>query len=163
MLCAYFYCWFVCIFQNIHEIEKEYVFSSSKDAKSKRGVMILMNSNTCQFEMFGENKWKDGFVYMLSFNDSKLQTFLPLLLKVGYWVWIIDNPSTWNIIKLEVFFIVVVFFFFDISLFFNLPLITHSSAKYLVIVSSIPKLILYDGSYFSPFFLFFLISLVSNN
>lgn len=111
MLCAYFYCWFVCIFQNIHEIEKEYVFSSSKDAKSKRGVMILMNSNTCQFEMFGENKWKDGFVYMLSFNDSKLQTFLPLLLKVGYWVWIIDNPSTWNIIKLEVFFIVVVVFF----------------------------------------------------
>lgn len=70
--------------QNIHEIEKEFFFSF-KDAKSRWGVMILMNFSTCQFENVQRKQMErdDGFVYTVSFNDSKLQIFPILLLKVG--------------------------------------------------------------------------------
>lgn len=51
-LCAYFYCWFVCIPAEYSWDRKGVrVFPPSfKDAKSRWGVMILMNSSTCQFE-----------------------------------------------------------------------------------------------------------------
>lgn len=47
--------------------------------------MILMNFSTCQFENVQRKQMErdDGFVYTVSFNDSKLQIFPILLLKVG--------------------------------------------------------------------------------
>lgn len=53
------------------------MLSSFKDAKPRWGVLILMNSSTCQFENAqGKQIKEDGFVYMPSFYDSKLPPFL---------------------------------------------------------------------------------------
>lgn len=58
--------------------------------------MILMNLSTCQFENVQGKQMKEaGIVYMLSFSDSKLQTFLPFYtFEVKDWNGIIDNLST---------------------------------------------------------------------
>lgn len=87
VLCAYFYCWFVCISaEYIHEIEKECVFSPSfKDVKSRWGVMILMNSSTCQFENVQGKQMKERmglFTCYHSVIQSCRHLFLTTLLKL---------------------------------------------------------------------------------
>lgn len=58
--------------------------------------MISMNLSTCQFENVQGKQMKEaGIVYMLSFSDSKLQTFLPFYtLEIKDWNGIIDKLST---------------------------------------------------------------------
>lgn len=58
--------------------------------------MILMNLSTCQFENVQGKQMKEaGIVYILSFTDSKLQTFLPsYTFEVMDWNGIIDNLPT---------------------------------------------------------------------
>ena len=117
--------------------------------------MILMNLSTCQFENVQGKQMKEaGIVYMLSFTDSKLQTFLPsYAFEVMDWNGIIDNLPTWNIIKLEVLFLLGFLIFHCslvcLGLWSLIPLTKFWSC---CCFTFSPKCIWCDGNYFSPFF-----------
>lgn len=104
----------------------------------------------------GEANERGWNFYMLSFSDSKLQTFLPFYtFEVKDWNGIIDNLPTWNIIKLEGFFFLLGFLIFHCSLvclgLWSLIPLTKVWSSCCFPFS--PKLIRCDGNYFSPFFL----------
>ena len=115
-----------------------------------------MNLSTCQFENVQGKQMKEaGIVYMLSFTDSKLQTFLPsYAFEVMDWNGIIDNLPTWNIIKLEGFFLLGFLIFHCslvcLGLWSLIPLTKFWSCCCFTFP---PKCKWCDGNYFSPFFL----------
>lgn len=151
VLCAYFYCWFVCILQNIHETEKECVFSSSKDAKSKRGVMILMNSSTCQFENVQGEQMK-GWICLYAIIQWFKTADIPFFTFEGR-VLGLNNRQPFNMKHYQargfLFFIFLIYHCFLVCLWSFIPL-----TKIWSFFPLSPKLILYDGNYFSPFFPF---------